>query len=541
MIESLILVPYDRASKAEVHSSSIELWPKKREAIKVSPDSFISHYVFKLKSKINSDSFRIIINDFETIELVLIEHNEGIYYYQSKQLKARSFLGFNLGLLELYLSDDIKKCSLTTLNNKQGLLQNDSIAYIYENVASSEFFSLYVSNYSRANNLSKLIESDETRKHFWLQIAVANQFLKEVQRFFLGEIDFISSVNNASEVRKYNSKSVVEDKDINWLMENPNEMFVSEFGSIPHLGLRYDIEFISQSILRTDFDNYENRLIISCLHSIKVSLGELLNEHSGNKLFPHKAIMRLIEKANDFFSNANSILNLVPPFNTRPEFSNKYLDDVRYVTLFGLISKWYSFDDLAHGDEIRSPILSITEIFEHYCFVKIVESFKYLGFTVDDLIKKDMDTAGTVVLRRGIHETLNIFYEPTVSATAFSPLKCSKKTSHYRPDLVLIYNNQDYMKCGVIDPKFSSKGIVNKYSAPEIFGKYGLYLHRPDGGPIDFVYAMYPDVSQNSTLDDYRHQLVSADVSPSLGYVSIPFNDNAAELMSGFLNSLITA
>lgn len=539
MIESLILLPYHREKGEELTKSSVALWPRKMKAITVIADSFVSHYVFKLKAKINSDSMRIIINDFEIIDLILTGQNGDTYHYQSKQLNARTFLGFNLGLIELHLTDDQKKYPLSTLNNKQGLLQNNVIAYIFENVASSEFFSFYISNYSRANNLSKFIESNGAGKHFWLLIAIANQLLKEIKRFFIGQLEFISSVNNTSEVRKYNSKSVVEDQDIHWLMENPNEMFISEFGNIPYLGLKYDIEFISQSVLHTDYDSYENRLIISCLYSVQSSLDELLAEHSDNKLFPRKAVISLLDRANDFLSNASSILNLHPPFNSRPEYSNKYLDDVRYVALFGLISNWYNFDELTYGDEIRSPILSITEIFEHYCFVKIVDGFIYMGFKVDDSIKKDEDTTGRVVMSRG-NEILDIYYEPMVSATTFSPLKCSKKVSYYKPDLVFIYKNNDFMKCGVIDPKFSTKQTVNKYSAPEIFSKYGLYFHRPDGGPIDFVYAMYPDLSNESIVDDYRNELVSADVSPSLGYVSIPFNENAAELMSPFLNSLIS-
>ncbi len=538
MIESLILVPYDRDSGGEKLNSSLDLWPRKKKAIKINADPSIGHYVFKLQSNIYSDSLNIIINDFEIIELILIQQKDNIYYYQSTRLTAKRFLGFNLALIELYLSDDLNKYPLSTLNNRQGLLQNDAISYIYENVASSEFFNLYISNYSRANHLSKIIDSGETGKHFWFLIAVANQLLKEVKRFFAGELEFISTVNNTSQVTRYNSKSVVEDKDIHWLMENPNEMFISDIGSIPHMGLKYDIESISQSILKTHYDNYENRLIISCLYSISSSLDDLQLEHSNNELFPHAAILNLLDMANDFLSNLNLLLNLNPPFNTRPEYSNKYLDDVRYVNLFGWISRWYSFDELAYGDEFLSPILSITEIFEHYCFIKITESFITMGFIVDDFIKKDGDRTGSISMRRG-SEILDIYYEPTVSATEFSPLKCSKKVSYYKPDLVLIYKNNNFMKCGVIDPKFSSKHYVNKYSAPEIFAKYGLYFHRPDGGPIDFVYAMYPDLNQSSIVNDYRNELISAEVSPSLGYVSIPFNDKAAELMIPFLKSLI--
>jgi len=539
MIERVLIVPYSRHKGTEIEKLTQDLWPAKRNALKIFSDFLISHYIFKVTSKQKSYNFKIVINGFEIIDLEFVEEKKGVYHYQSDKLRANSFLGFNLGLLELYISNEDEKQPLTTLNNKQGLLPNKSIGYIYESVASSDFFSFYVSNYFRANAPSKRIDTDEINKHFWLKIAIANELLKEVQRFFIGELEFTSRVHNTSEVKKYNKRAVIEDRDIHWLMENPNEMFISEFGDIPYLGMKYDIEFISQSIMCTDYDTYENRLLVSCMYSVKSTLEELSEEYHGNKFFPHKSINNIVDITNDLLSKVNSTLNLLPPFNTRPEFSNKYLDDVRYVKLFGVISRWYSFNDLAYGSEQHSPILGITEIFEHYCFIKIVESLKETEFVVDSLSLKDLDTAGRVIMRRGV-ETVSIYYEPIVSVSEFSPLKCSKKQTYYHPDIVLIYENQDYTKCGVIDPKFSTIETVRKKLAPEIFYKYGLFFHRPDGLPIDYVYAMYPDLNEISTPYDFRSEIVSSDVTPLLGCLSIPFHDKSAELMTKFLNTLIT-
>ena len=142
-------------------------------------------------------------------------------------------------------------------------------------------------------------------------------------------------------------------------------------------------------------------------------------------------------------------------------------------------------------------------------------------------------------MRRG-NETIYIYYEPIVSVTEFSPLKCSKKVSHYHPDIVIIYNNQTSMKCGVIDPKFATEKDVRKRLAPDIFYKYGLFFHRSDGLPIDFVYAMYPDLNKASTSNDFRNEQVSLGVTPALGDFTIPFHERCGELMSGFLNTLVT-
>ena len=538
MIKNVQIVPYSKIDKSELEDDIEKLWPTRKKAIKIFANPDVSHYKIKVYSLLKSDDFKITLNNFEIIPLKLINESNGIYQYHSDKLSARSFLGFNLGLLELSLFDGFENFRLSTLNNKQGLLGNEEIGYIYESVACSQFFSFYIAHYFRANAPSKQVEFESENKHFWIRIAIASELLIEISKFLNGELDFVSRVHSSSQVKKFSRSSIIEDRDIHWLMENPNEMFISEYGDIPYLGLQYDIDFISQSITSIDFDTYENRLIISCLYSIQSSIDELIIDLSDDN-FPHQSVSKILDDTNSLISSINSQLNLLPPFRTRPEFSNKYFDDVRYARLFELITKWFSLNDLTYGTESKSPILSITDIFEHYCFIKIIESLEINGFNVDSILLKDLDTAGTVTLRRE-DETVSIYYEPIVSVTEFSPLKCSKKVTHFHPDIVIIYENNTSIKCGVIDPKFAIENLVRKELAPHIFYKYGLFFHRPDGHPIDFVYAMYPDLNKKSKAFNYRSELVSFEVTPALGDFSIPFHSQSAELMSDFLNVLIT-
>ena len=299
MIKSALIVPYSKDGSSEIENGIKNLWPAKNKAIKIFSDFNVSQYKFKVASTQKINELNITINKFELIPLTLIDGSDGsdgIYRYQSKDFGARSFLGFNLGLLELSLSTGENDYALTTLNNKQGLLGNEEIGYIYESVASSGFFNLYIAQYLRANASSKQIELDNENKHFWVRIAIANELLREAGNFLKGELDFTNRVHSSSQVKKYSKDSIIEDRDIHWLMENPNEMFISEFGDIPHLGLKYDVDFISQSITSIDYDTYENRLIISCLYSIKSSLEELAINHSDVRYFPHHSLSNILEK-----------------------------------------------------------------------------------------------------------------------------------------------------------------------------------------------------------------------------------------------------
>lgn len=538
MIKEVLIVPYSKENGDEILDKASVLWPSKRKAVKVFSDYDISSYKFRYISTEKTDRSSILVNKFESVFLQYVSEHEGLYIYESEKLSTKKFLGFNLGLLELSLVIGDTKFQLSTLNNKQALLDNSAIGYIYETVASSEFFSFYISQYLRANASSSYVENTDKSKHFWISIATANELLEEVGSFLSGELEFTNRVHNSSLLKKYSRESIIEDRDIHWLMENPNEMFISESGDIPYLGLKYDIDFISQSITCVDYDTYENRLIISCLYSIKSTLEELIFNYKDVKYFPHVSVTKILDETSSLINALNCTLKLLPPFNTKPEFSNKYLDDVRYVRLFGLITKWYSYNDLDYGNESRSPILGITEIFEHYCFIKIVESFEINNFVIDEVKLKSLEKTGAVTLTR-LHETISIYYEPIVSVNEFTPLKCSKKITHYHPDIVIIYKNQDTMKCGVIDPKFAIEREVRKKLAPSIFYKYGLFFHRPDGLPIDFVYAMYPDLDGKTSSYNHRDELVSREVTPELGDFTIPFHEKCAELMSSFINQLV--
>lgn len=540
MIHSVELIPVLKNNVSTNNVDNIDLWPPQRKAKKINPDFSIKEYFFRVKTTREYSRSKIIINKFEDFHLKALRKNSFLYEYETAPLSAKYFLGFNLGLFELCLYLDTDKHSLTTLNNKQGLLLGDQLEHMYESVADSEFFNFYISNYYHGNTLAKESEND-TMQHFWLCIVLARELVKEAEKFFNGELDFTNRVHKKSVIRKYHRQSVIDEKDIEWLMEHPNQLSMSSTGYLLVSGLKYDIDQMSQSVMIADYDTYENRLLISCLYSINSVLSELSIDYEDIKLFPHNSVKNLIEKTNRITSLLIAELDLSPPFNTLPEFTNKYLDDIRYVNLFSLISRWYAINNLSYGSELRSPILSITTIFEHFCFVKIIECFVFNnGFTLDEIEHKDLDTSGMVRLIRN-EESISIYYEPSISRVPILPLKTSKLVGDpYRPDIVVVYENQGTMRCGVIDAKFSTADTIKKTLGPEIYYKYGLFLHKIDNQPLDYVFAIYPDIKGGCNVDYARHDDFISAIKPSLGFFSIPFHSESTNEISEFLMSIIT-
>ena len=540
MIHSVELIPVLKNKLSTDNVDNIDLWPPQRKAKKVNPNFSIKEYFFRVKTTRDFLRPKIIINKFEDCHLKALRKSNSLYEYESTPLSAKYFLGFNLGLFELCLYLDANKYPLTSLNNKQGLLLGNQLEHMYESVAESKFFNLYISNYYRGNTLAQESEND-TMQHFWLCMVLARELVKEAEKFFNGELEFTNRVHKKSVIRKYHRQSVIDEKDIEWLMEHPNQLTMSSTGYLLVSGLKYDIDQMSQSVMIADYDTYENRLLISCLYSVSSVLSELSTAYEDVKLFPHNSVKNIIENTNRITSLLIAELDLLPPFNTLPEFTNKYLDDIRYVNLFSIISRWYAINNLSYGSELRSPILSITTIFEHFCFVKIIECFVLKnGFTLDEVEHKDLDTSGMVRLIRN-EESISIYYEPSVSRVPVLPLKTSKLAGDpYRPDIVVVYENQGTIRCGVIDAKFSTAEMIKKTLGPEIYYKYGLFMHKTNNQPLDYIFAVYPDIKGGCNVEYARHDDFVSTIKPSLGFFSIPFHKDSASELSELLMLIIT-
>lgn len=525
-------------SKPNELSNGVILWPSKRKAIKLSPDFNIKDFYFSVITQEELTDLKIIINDFEILDL-RFHSNQGEHFeYRSDRYSSKTFLGFNLGIMELYLETPFNNYPLTTLNNKDNKFASEHLNYMYESVASSGLFALFMADFRRANIAAKESLASPGR-YFWLTISNANLLMKELKRFINGELIFTSKISNISGVSRYNSQSILHEVDIEWLIDNPSELIPSDDGMINLYGLNYQIENISQSILKRDFDTYENRLLLSSLYSIRSVLTEFLNENKDTKLFPHKSVINIIEEADEILTSLNRTLKINPPFNTIPEFSNKYLDDVRYIKLFQLITNWYKNSRLTIGNDLRSPILGITEIFEHFCLIKIVDCLKKQGFILKEVEYKSAYEANYILLIRD-QEEISLYYEPFIDVDSIYPLTTSKLTSYYRPDYTLIYRDRDLLRCGVIDAKFSDAEGIKKL-ADDIYAKYAIYLHRPDNNqPIDYVWAIYPSKDSEASINFSRNEKYRDLVSPSLGYFSIPLEEDGDEKITNFLINLIT-
>ena len=137
-----------------------------------------------------------------------------------------------------------------------------------------------------------------------------------------------------------------------------------------------------------------------------------------------------------------------------PRFSHKFVNSVQHQALFRIILDWYKQISIIYDENgnIRSPVKSITDIFEHFCLIEIVDIFKELGFE-----QKHADLSLIELIKK--EQSIKIHYQmQVVDKKNNNPIYTSKNASHLKPDIVIEYEEISGSKrIGVIDPKFSNK------------------------------------------------------------------------------------
>lgn len=537
MILEVSLLPI---AKAELNTSiqNFQLWPRAKKAIKVYPDSTVKEYSFTVRLE-NYYTYPVIrINKVEIIELFLVKSEDDLYTYSSRPLSASSFLGFNLGLMELELLLDGDCISLTTLNNKASKCDPKQISYVYESVSESPLFTLFIHNYRRANSLAQLLADSDI--HFWVTLITIHQLVFELNRMSSGDNEFISEIRRQSTVTKYNRLSQIEEEDIVWLTQNPSQLKLSTDGVLALSGLRYEIEEISQTNLKSSYDTYENRVIVTCLYSMKSRLCDLLHDYKDDDTFPVRSIESILDQLETVAGRLISALSIKPPFATYPKYTSRLSNDPRYSPINELIAQWYSMYEITFGSRFLAPTLSFTKVFEHYCIIQIVKAYETLGFSVHYGARSDKNITSTIVLKRD-NDTLTLLYEPSIKCDHNNPAFNSRLGSAFlSPDILMHYESSDKCLCGVIDAKFSSPDIVRNKLGPEIFHKYGLFLHKRNSDPLDFVMAAIPSVTSESDIEFARHDIYAVNIRPILGFFSIPLSPTAPAAISQLLSRLIS-
>jgi hypothetical protein len=541
MITSIAIVPISGEPFQQSRVPRVELYPARRKALRIESSFGPKGYVFEAVIEGRPKEFYILLNGLERIHLSPSPHSPSVYV--SRFMDRKDFLAGNLGLYQLLVVLDGETFEITNvINGLASKFAKSAIRMMYESVASSDFFTFYIGRNTRGNTESQEIQSSSLISDFWLQISILKEMKCEVDKYFSGELEFRSRVSMRSSIEKYRADSQIESDDICWLLENTQQLQLASSGPIVRYGKAYTINYMSQSKLVTDFNTYENQLILTCLYSMKEKFQSCLRKYEESNLFPWEVVSELIKWIDYAVDSMLSTLDLDAEVLVSPEYIDRYSDDIRYSKTFELINRWFYLNSMAFGNDSRSPILNVTTVFEHYCFVRIVGAFASLGFTEKtSSFSPANDGVDHVCFVKG-NEEITIFYEAMVANHENGPpLRMSRSGSRYLlPDFVIRYQSDAKERIGIIDAKFSDKENVSKSWGPDIYYKYGSFIHKSDMSPIDYVYAAYPNPNSDSVeVQKIRSAKFEGTVKPDFGSFSIPLSRGENFSLARFIENLV--
>ena len=565
MITSCKLVGYDSKNK---NLLDIELLltntkgEQKKQVLKNGQHFAVHTYMFIVHSTEYLDRVYLELNELERFSLhnmyspiIEVEQNEFELYqplvepvqkyheYQSERISSAGFLRFNIGVYDFSLvmkeaNGDISSKRLKLLRNEQPLLDDVALKHVYDHILQSQFFDIFLDGL-RGNSKFDPAETAVDSSSFWIRRFIVKRFLIEISRLLSKNERLITNALELSKISQYTPSTNLQGQDIEWLARHPESLDEASHGDFELHRRVFKINLVQQSRTDIHYDNFENRLILSCLQS-------MAEFFEADALASDNDVWVLSDLSSDISTDVNDqmfelaqLYNLAPPFTEIPSFSHTFFDDPFYSKIFRYISDWYDLKEMVPGNNVIAPIPAIPKIWEYYCIAEITNTFLADDFVVTDTKYSKTGTLIVFTLSRGNDESIEIYYEPTIKHETTGIPITSTAPGSYEPDFLIFYRANGYEKVGIIDAKFTSSDYIEKWSK-EIYGKYGLYLCKHNGLSIDYVVSLYPGTKSDvQVLKNYRRGLHAHTISPYLGIMSLPVGDEGIHSFNESLQSLV--
>lgn len=541
MILSCQLICFFRKGQ-EAEDTEVELLSKKKRAISIEPRPDIAFYKFRVDALVEYTDISIELNDVESWKFQSVDDSNGIHRFESGYIDAKKFLRFNLGyynfsLLYKDVNSDYESVRLSSLRNTQSLITAAELDFIYQSVVDSEFFTLFVSRLLRGNTRAEAVSNKNLTHDFWLRSYLIREYVSFVDQILDKKQRVLNLAKDKSEVKDYSASLDFLPRDIDWLLDNPQHVTRGNRRDVSFGARSLSIEKIQHSVIGFSGDIYENRLILFTLLMMADYLGREILDAQKNGLPVLLSRERIYDSIQSKLQKLKTLFDIQQVNIEVPSLSPLFIDDPFYSRGFFLISSWFSLKNISLGESFSAPVPDVTKVFEFFCVSQVVMALKKYGFEISTYDMKGKDELANVSLVNKKIGTIQVFYEPKLSHDSNIdnfPIAISSQ-HHKLPDIVLVFENSLVKRIGVIDPKFTSTGQIDKYSK-DIFYKYGLFFHKTDGSPIDYVASIFPNLSDMNAKRNYRSGIYADSVKPFLGILSIPLN---GEKMMGFDDALV--
>lgn len=448
---------------------------------------------------ISDDKSRIFIDTFGFVQLSLSvtydDNSTNVYYSE--------FL--NVMIKDGFSNQSIRKMADYIYDNQEKLLLDDKM---------------------KALDNANLKESSNKTLESQLKIIKTIILLyKENYRYFKNNSKFKLISNNR--VDDFEKLKAVNDKTIKYIVQNPNELYLSANST----GIKIDKKYyFPRKTLINDnkqsVELYENQVILSFLDSMVNNINSIQNDikskldiidginlqENGYMISAYMIYGATEKKLRDFLTEItickNEIIELYKMYHTIFSFKPIEINDVpkpthtfltvkQYNSIFQVIKEWYTFGIYnMERENFLIPFLANNQLYEYFVLLKLLNFLEYKGYF---FLKKDRypykpnakNYQNTKYCNTFYYQLrdkkITLYYQPVIylkpnsQSNNINILRNTKismnndreiEGNHYLPDFIIKVQTNDENKYLIADAKYSNQNSVKSFYFTNLAYKY---------------------------------------------------------------------
>lgn len=335
------------------------------------------------------------------------------------------------------------------------------------------------------------------------------------------------TIKQSSVLVPYEKVKKVSRDSFNWIMQNADQLADVPYSSgVQYQGKNYLPYHIKADASQKSWNVYENRVVISFLHTALLNAKQIFLEFDRDILNEERIISRIhgsfpkeycapiitikslqisfcrillgklshsIDILQNLYTQYETLFDVQTSIlTTLPRKTSTFCEIKPYAQVFKIIVHWFQYGEYSlEKERLILQVKTLDKLFEYYCLLRLLKLladhgyqkqnvkepvFKYNYTSADGLYQNERDVANTYMLsNRSVAVTL--YYQPVISAfqleNNLTIYRTTSKKGYYTPDFVLKFSSSDHNEEYIIfDAKFSSRRNIKSYSLPEVIRKY---------------------------------------------------------------------
>lgn len=339
------------------------------------------------------------------------------------------------------------------------------------------------------------------------------------------------TIKQSSVLVPYEKVKKVSRDSFNWIMQNADQLADVPYSSgVQYQGKNYLPYHLKTDASQKSWDVYENRIVISFLHTVLLNAKQIFLEFDRDILNEERIISRIhgsfpkeycapiitikslqisfcrillgklnhsIDTLQNLYTQYETLFDVqTSMLTTLPRKTSTFCEIKPYAQVFKIIVHWFQYGEYSlEKERLILQVKTLDKLFEYYCLLQLLKlladngyhkadiqepAFKYLYTSADGHYQNEQDVANTYVLSRN-HITATLYYQPVISAFNFENgltlYRTTSKKGYYTPDFVLKFSFSEHDEEYIIfDAKFASRDTIKNFRLPEVIRKYSSEL-----------------------------------------------------------------